>query len=114
MAQSFLATQAPTTATWTSIFNLYWTIAVIAGVITVGALVYFAIKYRSSTSIQQAPREDDKGTLRIVLVVIVIMAVALGSAAFASFNAIDIYSNPPNSANAIHVNVIGSRFQWNF
>jgi len=115
MAQPFLPVQAPTAATWTSLYNLYWTLAVIAGAITVGALVYFAVKYRSKPGVQQAlVQEDDPGSLRLVLLIIFIMAVVLGSAAFASFSAIAQYTNPPNSANAVHINVIGSRFQWNF
>jgi cytochrome c oxidase subunit 2 len=115
MAQPFPSVQAPTSTAWTSLYNLYWTLAVIAGAITVGALVYFAVKYRSKPGIPQASfHEDDSGGLRLVIIVIVVMGVILGSAAFASFNAIGLYTNPPNSANAIHVSVIASRFQWNF
>jgi cytochrome c oxidase subunit 2 len=113
MAQFFLADQAPTTATWQSLYNLYWTVAITAGVITVGALVYFAVRYRSKPGVQQEiPQEGQKGSLRSVLIVVVIMALVLGGAAFASFKTIAFYDRPP--ANALHINVVGFRFGWNF
>ncbi len=104
---------APTTAQWQSLYNLYWTLAVSAGVITVGALVYFALRYRTKPQAQRTVDERQTG-IRLVLIVVFIMAVALGGAAFASFQAIAFYDRPPNDPNAVHITVIGSRFQWSF
>lgn len=45
------------------------------------------------------------------------MAAVLGGAAFASFQAIGVYNNPPhgwNDPNALHVNVTAQRFFWSF
>ena len=111
MAQS--AAQAPTTAQWTSLYNLYWTIAIIAGIITVGALVFFALRYRSKPSAGPVVRDSQPG-IRVVLIIVFLMALVLGSVAFASFQAIAFYESKLNDPNAIHVNVIGSRFQWSF
>ena len=98
---------------WSSLYNLYWTIAIIAGIITVGALVFFALRYRSKPSTEPVVRDSQPRT-RLVLTVIFIMALVLGSTAFASFQAIAFYESKLNDPNAIHVNVIGSRFQWSF
>ena len=45
------------------------------------------------------------------------MASVLAGAAYASFNAIGVYNNPPggwNNPNALHVNVTAQRFSWSF
>ena len=106
--------QAPTAAQWQSLYNLYWTLAIIAGIITVGALAYFALRYRSRPGAKLAAVQDRQPRASLVLLVVFIMAVVLGGAAFASFQAIAFYDKPPADPNAVHINVIGSRFQWSF
>src|SRR2546422_10471680 len=103
MAQS--AAQAPTTAQWTSLYNLYWTIAIIAGIITVGTLVFFALRYRSKPSAGPVGRAGQPG-IRVVLVIVFVMALVLGSVAFALFQAIAFYGSILIDATTTHVNVI--------
>ncbi len=42
-----LAISAPTADTWQSLYNLYWVLAVAAGTITIGSLVFFVTKFRA-------------------------------------------------------------------
>ncbi len=115
---SLLAISAPTADTWQSLYNLYWVLAVAAGTITIGALVFFVTKYRDRPGSPQVHHEDNgKIPFRTILLIIVIMASVLAGAAYASFQAIGVYNNPPNGwndPNAIHVNVTGQRFSWSF
>ncbi len=112
MAQSLAL--APTAAEWQSLYNLYLTLAIIAGVITIGALVYFAIRYRTKPQAQRTIVEEKKAGIRLVLIVVVIMGIVLAGAAFESFQSIAFYDKPPSDPNAVHITVIGSRFQWSF
>ncbi len=93
-------------------------LAVAAGAITIGALVFFATKYRAKPG--SAPvHHDENGKIpvRTVLLIVIVMASVLAGAAYASFNAIGVYNNPPggwNNPNALHVNVTAQRFSWSF
>jgi cytochrome c oxidase subunit 2 len=97
---------------------LYWVLAVAAGAITIGALVFFVTKYRArSGSGLTQQEEDEKIPIRTVLVIVIVMASVLAGAGYASFHAIGVYNNPPNGwsdLNALHVNVTGQRFSWSF
>ncbi len=113
-----MAISAPTADTWQSLYNLYWVLAVAAGAITIGALVFFATKYRARPGYGPVHHEEDgKIPIRTVLVIVMIMASVLAGAGYASFHAIGVYNNPPNGwndPNALHVNVTGQRFSWSF
>ena len=113
-----LAISAPTADTWQSLYNLYWVLAVAAGTITIGALVFFATKFRARPGSSPAQHgEDGKIPIRTVLIIIIVMASVLAGAGYASFHAIGVYNNPPNGwndPNALHVNVTGQRFSWSF
>ena len=118
LRRGLLAISAPTTDAWQSLYNLYWVLAVAAGAITIGALVFFVTKYRARPSSGTAQHDEDgKVPVRTVLVIIIIMASVLAGAGYASFHAIGVYNNPPNGwndPNALHVNVTGQRFSWGF
>ena len=118
LRRGLLAISAPTADTWQSLYNLYWVLAVAAGTITIGALVFFVTKYRARPSSGPAQQDEDgKVPIRTVLVIIIIMASVLAGAGYASFHAIGVYNNPPNGwndPNALHVNVTGQRFSWSF
>ena len=105
---------APTATTWQSLYNLYWIFAVAVGTITIGALVFFSVKYRNKTGRQEPVRSSERAVPTAVIVVIIVMAIILASVAFESFQAIGVYDNPPNDPNTIHVNVTGQRFSWSF
>jgi cytochrome c oxidase subunit 2 len=93
---------------------LYWTLAIAAGTITIGALVFFTIKYRSKTGTQARSQTEGKTPLRPVIIIIILMAITLGSVAFESFQAIGVYNSRLNDSNAIHVSVTAQRFSWSF
>jgi len=97
---------------------LYWVLAVVAGAITIGALVFFVTKYRARPGSSPAHYEEDaKIPIRTVLVIVIIMASVLAGAAYATFHAIGVYNEPPggwNNPDALHVNVTGQRFSWSF
>ncbi len=113
-----LAISAPTADTWQSLYNLYWVLAIAAGTITIGALVFFATKYRAKPGSAPVSHEDNgKVPIRTVLLIVVIMASVLAGAGYASFSAIGVYNSPPggwNNPNALHVNVTAQRFSWSF
>jgi len=93
---------------------LYWTLAIAAGTITIGALVFFTIKYRSKAITTASSNTDEKTPVRPVVIIVVIMAIVLSSAAFESFQAIGVYNSKLNDPNAIHVGVTAQRFSWSF
>jgi len=113
-----LAISAPTADTWQSLYNLYWVLAVAAGTITIGSLVFFVTKFRARPGSSPAQHvEDGKIPIRTVLMIVIVMASVLAGAGYASFHAIGVYNNPPNGwndPNALHVNVTGQRFSWSF
>lgn len=109
-----MAVQAPTAVAWQNLYNLYWTLAVAAGVITIGALVFFAWRYRARRVAEPyQPIAKENPHTGAVVIVAVLMAIVLIAAAFQSFQVINLYETPPQG-NAIHVNVVGQRFFWNF
>ncbi|MBO0888097.1 hypothetical protein J2P12_03260 [Candidatus Bathyarchaeota archaeon] len=93
-------------------------LAIAAGAITIGALVFFVTKYRAKPGSAQIHYEENgKVPIRTVLLIIVVMACVLAGAAYASFQAIGVYNTPPNGwndPNALHVSVTGQRFSWSF
>jgi len=93
---------------------LYWTLAIVAGTITIGALAFFTVKYRSKTGAQAPSQTEGKTPLRPVIIIILLMAITLGSVAFESFQAIGVYNSRLNDPNAIHVSVTAQRFSWSF
>jgi cytochrome c oxidase subunit II len=113
-ARPELTVAAPTATTWQSLYDLYWTLAIIAGTITIGALVFFTIKYRSKTGIGASSETERKTSLRPVMIIVILMAITLGSAAFESFQAIAVYNSRLNDPSAIHVSVTAQRFSWSF
>ena len=104
---------APTSETWQNLYNLYWTIAIVVGAITLGALVFFAARYRAKTRSATGSAADGKTPRRAVIAIVIIMAVVLTSAGFESFLAIALYEHPPPGP-AVHVNVFAQRFAWSF
>src|SRR5438552_16337141 len=98
--------------TWQSLYDLYWTLAIAAGTITIGALVYFTIKYRSKAGTHAPSQADQKTHLRPVIIIILIMAIILSIAAFESFQSIVFYNSRLNDLNATHVSVVAQRFPW--
>jgi cytochrome c oxidase subunit II len=117
-ADSGLTVIPPLDASWTniwqSLYSLYWTLAVGAGVITIGALIFFAIRYRGSASAKPNAGEAEKTHVRAVIIMVVVMASILAVPAVMSFQAIHTYDTIPNDPNAVHVNVVGQRFSWSF
>jgi cytochrome c oxidase subunit II len=117
-ADSGLTVIPPLDASWTniwqSLYSLYWTLAVGAGVITIGALIFMAIRYRGKAGSKPSIHADEKTHFTAVIIMVVVMAAILSVPAVMSFQAIGTYDHIPNDPNAVHVNVTGQRFSWSF
>src|SRR5207302_6981304 len=83
-----LTVAAPTATTWQSLYDLYWTLAIAAGTITIGALVFFTNKYRSKAGTHTPSQADENTHPSAVSIIILIMAIILRRSAFESFQGV--------------------------
>jgi cytochrome c oxidase subunit 2 len=104
--------QPPTTATFNSLFDLYFYIGLVGGIATVGVLIFFLVRYRAGRR-PVAVAHHRSENWKIVLAVVAIMIVLISFTEyqdFASFTNVDI----PNSPNAVHIRVLAFQWGWNF
>ena len=104
----------PTTADWNNLFNLAAYIAVTAVIIVVGAMVYFAIKYREKkgqpTFIPQVGLSKSRAREAIIFASISI--ILLLSLTIASYRLTPNDRFPPPVSESLVIKV--TAFQWNF
>ncbi|MDG6991465.1 MAG: cytochrome c oxidase subunit II [Nitrososphaerota archaeon] len=98
-----------TSSAWQHLFDIYLVLGVIAGVVTVGFLLYFALRYRGTGP---AVVRGGEGGGKVAVIIVVLMAIALVIAAYSSIGVIQYQSTPPDPA--IHINVIGRQWAWGF
>jgi cytochrome c oxidase subunit 2 len=109
------ASVAEPAATYQSLFNLYLTFAIIAGSITIGSLILFPILYRrKGTSEDSAAEKKERGSLKVIALVVVLMVATLSTTAYASFSVKDFYLRHPDCKTAICVQVEAFQWAWNF
>ena len=104
----------PTTADWNNLFNLAAYIAVAAVAIVVGAMVYFAIKYRERkgqpTFIPEIGLSRSRAREAVVFAAISI--ILLLSLTVASYRLTPNSRFPPPVSQSLVIDV--NAFQWNF
>ena len=109
------ASVAEPAATYQSLFNLYLIFAIIAGTITIGCLILFPILYRRrGTDEEPRTEKKERGNLKVIGLVIVLMIATLSTTAYASFTVKDFYLRHPDCKTAICVQVEGFQWAWNF
>src|SRR5713226_5559526 len=109
-----LVSQAPTTAIWQSLFNLYVELGTVAGVVVIAWLMYYLVKYRargSMTAKIDAKEETWKGAVATLAVTGTVLFI-VEFQTFASFG----LEVPPAQAltNGLHINVVGRQWSWTF
>jgi len=112
MYLGFLASVPPTTSTFDSLYNWYLFFGVAAAVVVISMLAFFMIRYRYR-GVDSPPIHHKTEGWKIVLVTVLITLSVLIAAeyqTFASFGNIQI----PNTQDAVHINVIGFQWGWNF
>ncbi len=109
-----LASEAPTAATWQSLFNLYVELGTVAGVVVIAWLLYYLVKYRARSSMAakvEAKEETWKGamaTLAITGTLLIIVEVQT----FASFG---VVVPPPQAlTSGLQIEVVGRQWSWTF
>src|SRR5438445_13160419 len=109
-----LASAAPTTATWQSLFNLYVELGAVAGVVVMALLMYYLVKYRARSSMAakvEAKEETWKGAVATLAVTGTVLFIVQFQT-FASFG----LEVPPAQAltNGLRINVVGRQWSWTF
>jgi len=109
------ASVAEPAATYQSLFNLYLMFAIIAGTITIGSLILFPILYRKrGTAEEPEIGKKERGNLKVIGLVVVLMIATLSTTAYASFTVKDFYLRHPDCKTAICVQVEAFQWAWNF
>ncbi len=104
----------PTTVDWNNLFNLAAYIAVIAVVVVIGAMIFFAIKYREKKGqakfIPQIGLSRSRAREGVIFASISI--VILLSLTVASYRLTPNARFPPSASQSLVIDV--TAFQWNF
>ena len=108
------ASVAEPASTYQSLFNLYLTFAIIAGTITIGSLILFPILYRKRGTAEEPEIGKERGNLKVIGLVVVLMIATLSTTAYASFTVKDFYLQHPDCKTAICVQVEAFQWAWNF
>src|SRR5207245_10010418 len=91
------ASLAEPAATYQSLFNLYLMFAIIAGTITIGSLILFPILCRNRGTAEEPETEKkERGNLKVIGLVVVLMIATLSTTAYASFTVNDSYLRHPD------------------
>jgi cytochrome c oxidase subunit 2 len=115
MVGGYLATVPPTVEIWNSLYNLYNTLAVIAAALVISYLVYSVLRNRKkdNSTILQQHREEGRVNWRKILFTMAITASVLFVVELQTFNSVGLIV-PPQSADALHVGVVGRQWSWTF
>ncbi len=104
----------PSTVDWNNLFNLAAYIAVVAVVIVIGAMVFFAIKYREKKGqpkfIPQIGLSRSRAREAVIFAAISI--ILLASLTVASYRLTPNARFPPPASESLVIDV--TAFQWNF
>ena len=115
MFGGYLATVPPTVEIWSSLFNLYNILGAIAGVLVISYLVYNILRNRRKNDSTKLPehRGEERVNWKKVLFTLVITSSVLFVVELQTFNSIPLIV-PPQSADALHIGVIGQQWSWTF
>jgi cytochrome c oxidase subunit 2 len=106
----------PSTQLWSSVYNFYWILGLIAGFATFGIMMYFLLKYRSKSDREVAveKQKEDRENWRGPLILFLLMAIILVAVAIQTLSALPVYQTPPKDQSALRVDVIAHQFFFNF
>jgi cytochrome c oxidase subunit 2 len=104
----------PSAVDWNHLFNVFAIIGWTALIIVVGAMVYFAARYRSKKEPLEKPMErtSEKTRVREAVIFASISIMLLLSLAIASYNMSADIHYPPTAPETLTVDV--TAFQWDF
>src|SRR5438445_10726940 len=109
-----LASEAPTAATWQSLFNLYVELGTVAGVVVIAWLLYYLVKYRARSSMAakvEAKEETWKGAVATLAVTGTVSAIVQ----FQTVASFGLIVPPPQAlASGLHIAVVGRQWSWTF
>jgi len=109
-----LASAAPTTATWQSLFNLYVELGTVAGVVVIAWLLYYLVKYRARSSMA-AKVEAKEETWKGAVATLAVTGTVLFIVQFQTFASFGLIVPPPQALNSgLHINVVGRQWSWTF
>lgn len=112
MVPPVLVAQPQTAATFDALLNWYLFFGVGAGVVVIGLLAFFSLRYRSRGA--KGPVQHKAEGWKLALVTVVISLSILTAAeyqTFASFSNIEIPDAPPGS---VQIHVLAYQWGWNF
>ena len=115
MVGGFLSIVPPTVEIWNSLYNLYNVLGAIAAVLVISYFVYNIVRNRSKDNSASLPelRKDEKVNWRKVLFTLIITSSVLFVVELQTFNSTSLIV-PPESADALHIGVIGQQWSWTF
>ena len=115
MVGGFLAVVPPTVEIWNSLFNLYNVLGAIAAVLVIAYFVYNIVRNRRKDNSASLPEHlgDERINWRKVLFTLVITSSVLFVVELQTFNSTALIV-PPQSADALHIGVVGQQWSWTF
>jgi cytochrome c oxidase subunit 2 len=104
----------PSASDWSNLFNFTLYIAIVALTVVIGAMIYFAIKYREGKGQPKiAPQIDlSRARARETVIFASISIIILLSVSVASYRLTPDARFPPPASESLVINV--SAYQWNF
>jgi cytochrome c oxidase subunit 2 len=104
----------PSASDWNNLFNFTFYIAIVALTIVIGAMVYFAIKYREGKGQPKFVPQNglSKSRARETVIFASISVIILLSVSVASYRLTPDARFPPPASESLVINV--SAYQWNF
>lgn len=115
MLGAYLSAQPPTVQIWDSLYNLYNVFGAIAAVLVISYLVYsvFRNRQKDGSTRPKENRAEEGVNWKNVLLTLAITSTVLFVVEFQTFNSEGLVV-PPQSADALHIGVIGQQWSWTF
>lgn len=109
------------TTLWSNIYYLYMAIALVVGGLVAGWCLYSMWRYRARPGQKRpadAPRAGyitrERGHVLGAYVMAGAIAAIMFGLAFSTIDAINIIEHPPENEPAVHIDVVGFQFGWQF
>jgi cytochrome c oxidase subunit 2 len=110
----YLIAVPPTVEIWSSLYSLYNILGIIAAVLVISYLGYNVVRNRKKDLSTLVAKHEEKGVnWRKVLFTMAITGSVLFFVELQTFNSIGLVV-PPQSADALHIGVVGQQWSWTF